>query len=64
MYQSVGSEGVGLQAKAIGVPLYVGVTKGKTTQTSLEYETEEGDEVEDLTELLTRVKVKSKEGED
>ncbi len=57
MYQSVGHEGVTLYAEAMGLPLYIGTTLGKTSQTSLEYQMVEGDEVEDLTELLQRVKV-------
>ena len=57
MYQSVGYEGVTLQALAAGIPLYTGVTHGTTKQTSLEYKMEEGDEVEDLTDLLVHVKV-------
>lgn len=57
MYQSVGSEGVELQAKAIGIPLYTSYTHGKTRQTKMEYEKEVGDEVEDLMELLSKVKV-------
>ena len=57
MYQSVGSEGVELQAKALGIPLYTSLTHGRTKQTSMEYEREEGDEVEDLMELLTKIKV-------
>ncbi|XP_003389495.1 PREDICTED: diphthine--ammonia ligase-like [Amphimedon queenslandica] len=56
MYQSVGSEGVELQAKALGIPLYTSLTRGRTKQTSMEYEREEGDEVEDLMELLTKIK--------
>lgn len=58
MYQSVGHEGVALYADAMGLPLYVGTTLGKACQTGLQYEKETGDEVEDLVELLTRVKVK------
>ena len=37
MYQSVGHEGVALYAEAMGLPLYVGTTHGKTSQTSLKY---------------------------
>jgi diphthine-ammonia ligase len=57
MYQSVGFEGVSLQAEAAGVPLYTRTTLGKTSQTTLHYETQAGDEVEDLTDLLTCIKV-------
>ena len=57
MYQSVGHEGVSLYAEAMGVPLYTGTTKGKTNQTSMVYQEEPGDEVEDLMELLQKVKV-------
>ena len=57
MYQSVGHEGVALYAEAMGVPLYTGITHGRTQQTSLSYEEEEGDEVEDLRALLSRIKV-------
>jgi diphthine-ammonia ligase len=56
MYQSVGFEGVSLQAEAAGVPLYTRTTLGKTSQTTLHYETQAGDEVEDLTDLLTCIK--------
>lgn len=57
MYQSVGHEGVALQAESAAIPLYTGVTHGKTNQTTLQYNTEEGDEVEDLAMLLSQVKV-------
>ena len=57
MYQSVGHEGVSLYAEAMGLPLYIGTTFGKTSQTSLAYEEEAGDEVEDLADVLKRVKV-------
>ena len=57
MYQSVGHEGISLYAEAMGLPLYTGTTHGKTKQSSLSYQEEDGDEVEDLFVLLNRVKV-------
>ena len=61
MYQSVGHEGVALYAEAMELPLYTGITRGRTDQTSLAYQEEEGDEVEDLCKLLKQVKVEIRE---
>ncbi|GMR53401.1 hypothetical protein PMAYCL1PPCAC_23596, partial [Pristionchus mayeri] len=56
MYQTVGSEGIEMIARAMGLPLYRQSISGTSLLQSMEYERTEGDEVEDLHQLLTRVK--------
>ena len=56
MFQTVGHEGVALVAEAMGLPLYRTVTKGTSLERALHYSQHEGDEVEDLFQLLCRVK--------
>jgi len=57
MFQSVGVEIVPLIAEAIGVPIVLKEIKGKSKSVQLTYEEiTEGDEVEDLFELLSLVK--------
>jgi diphthine-ammonia ligase len=59
MYQSVGHEIIDLFAKAMELPLYRAEIKGDAQTTEKEYEQPvQGDEVEDLYELLAEVKVK------
>lgn len=56
MYQSVGSELLDLYAEAMGIPMYRGCINGKVLNTGLEYAPSDGDEVEDLFQLLNRAK--------
>ena len=57
MFQSVGHEGVKHFAAAMELPLYQRFTWGKAVSCDLSYRPEEGDEVEDLYELVRGVKV-------
>lgn len=57
MYQTVGHMGIDMLADAMELPLYRKTTSGLTTQTGKNYEPTEDDEVEDLYELLKKVKV-------
>ncbi len=57
MFQSVGVEIAALIAKALGVPILLQEIKGKSKSVQLTYEeVTEGDEVEDLFELLSKVR--------
>lgn len=56
MFQTVGHEGVAVYAEAMGLPLYRTSTRGEAFSRSLEYEQCSGDEVEDLFQLLGKVK--------
>ncbi|PIC51408.1 hypothetical protein B9Z55_001931 [Caenorhabditis nigoni] len=56
MYQSVGADGVELYGEAMGLPLYRREISGQAKNQKANYEKTEGDEVEDLFELLTEVK--------
>jgi len=56
MYQTVGTSAVEYIAKAMELPLYVDTISGSGTSVDMDYFPTEGDEVEDLTRLLTRVK--------
>ncbi|CAI2303960.1 unnamed protein product [Caenorhabditis sp. 36 PRJEB53466] len=58
MYQSVGADGVELYGEAMGLPLYRREISGEPKNQKAEYEMTEGDEVEDLYELLREVKKK------
>ncbi len=55
MFQTVGHEGVSLIAEAMGIRLYRTYTRGKSLTRSLVYMPTDGDEVEELYELLVRV---------
>lgn len=57
MFQTVGHEGISLYAEALGLPLYRSRTRGCSVAMGMEYHPSEGDEVEDLYQLLKRVKV-------
>lgn len=57
MYQTVGHMGIEMLAEAMELPLYRKITLGLTTQRGKDYEPTEDDEVEDLYELLKKVKV-------
>ena len=56
MYQTVGWYSVGAIARAMELPLYVERVQGTSLSVKRDYEPCEGDEVEDLTRLLTRVR--------
>ncbi|CAO4361576.1 unnamed protein product [Caenorhabditis nigoni] len=56
MYQSVGADGVELYGEAMGLPLYRREISGQAKNQKANYEKTDGDEVEDLFELLTEVK--------
>ncbi|TRY69705.1 hypothetical protein DNTS_008913 [Danionella cerebrum] len=56
MYQTVGHQGVSLIAEAMDLPLYRRHIQGTSLDTSREYSQTEGDEVEDLYQLLKHVK--------
>ena len=55
MFQTVGHEAVELMAEAMDLPLYRATTRGRSKQRGLQYSPQEGDEVEDLYDLLERV---------
>ena len=56
MYQSVGAELIDLYAQCMEIPLFRKEIKGSCKSLNANYETCEGDEVEDLFELLQNVK--------
>lgn len=56
MYQSVGADGVELYGEAMQLPLYRREITGEPKNQKSDYEKTEGDEVEDLFELLAEVK--------
>lgn len=56
MYQSVGHGAIDAYAECMDLPLYRAPIKGRPLNTSFEYEATVQDEVEDLYELLVRVK--------
>lgn len=57
MYQTVGHQAVHLFAEAMDLPLYRRTIRGSSLNTSRNYSVTEGDEVEDLYELLLLVKM-------
>lgn len=57
MYQTVGHQAIELYAEAMDLPLYRRTIQGSSLNTSRNYSKTEGDEVEDLYELLHLVKV-------
>lgn len=57
MYQTVGHQAIDLYAEAMDLPLYRCTIKGSSLDTSKNYTKTDGDEVEDLYELLHLVKV-------
>ncbi|XP_054651611.1 diphthine--ammonia ligase isoform X3 [Dunckerocampus dactyliophorus] len=58
MYQTVGHQAIELYAEAMDVPLYRRTIQGSSLDTSRDYHQTEGDEVEDLYELLRLIKEK------
>lgn len=57
MYQTVGHQAIDLYAEAMDLPLYRRTIQGSSLDTSKNYTKTDGDEVEDLFELLLLVKV-------
>lgn len=57
MYQTVGHQAIELYAEALDLPLYRRTIQGSSLDTSKNYTKTDGDEVEDLYELLHLVKV-------
>ncbi|XP_039078384.1 diphthine--ammonia ligase-like, partial [Hyaena hyaena] len=57
MYQTVGHHAIDLYAEAMALPLYRRTIRGRSVDTGRVYTECEGDEVEDLYELLKLVKV-------
>lgn len=57
MYQTVGHQGVELYSEAMGLPLFRQRTQGKALQNEKIYTVTSEDEVEDLYQLLSTVKV-------
>lgn len=57
MYQTVGHQGIGLYAEAMGLPLYREVISGVAVDQGKNYKPTDNDEVEDLYRLLAKVKV-------
>ncbi|CAO2579425.1 Diphthine--ammonia ligase, partial [Lemmus lemmus] len=58
MYQTVGHHAIDLYAEAMALPLYRRTIRGTSLETGKMYTAREGDEVEDLYELLKLVKEK------
>jgi len=56
MYQTVGHEAIEYYAEAVGIPLFRRGIKGKPLNQDMEYQENEGDEVEDLLLLLKEIK--------
>ena len=64
MYQSVGHEMIDLFAQAMELPLYRAEIQGDAQSTEKNYEQAvQGDEVEDLYELLLTIKVRTSEND-
>ena len=57
MFQTVGHHVIELYAEAIGLPLYRRAIEGGSVEQGKDYKPTEGDEVEDLYQLLLTVKV-------
>lgn len=57
MYQTVGHQAIELYAEAMALPLYRRTIQGSSLNTGKNYSKTDGDEVEDLYELLRLVKV-------
>ncbi|KAM9787957.1 diphthine--ammonia ligase isoform 3-T5 [Syngnathus typhle] len=56
MYQTVGHQAIELYAEAMDLPLYRRTIQGSSLNTGRDYQETEGDEVEDLYQLLSLVK--------
>lgn len=57
MYQTVGHDGISLYSEAMGLPLFRRFIQGNALVQEKQYSPTEGDEVEDLFELLQEIKV-------
>ena len=57
MYQTVGHQAIDLYAEAMDLPLYRRTIQGSSLSIGRDYNQTEGDEVEDLFQLLHLVKV-------
>ena len=57
MYQTVGHMAISLYADAMQLPLFRQAIRGRSVCTGQQYEITDEDEVEDLYELLLRIKV-------
>ena len=57
MYQTVGHHSIELYAEAMDLPLYRRTIEGGSVNQSRDYQTTLDDEVEDLYQLLTDIKV-------
>ena len=57
MYQTVGHQAIDLYAEAMGLPLYRHTIQGTALDTGRDYLPQEADEVEDLYQLLGKIKV-------
>lgn len=57
MYQTVGHQAIELYSEAMDLPLYRRTIEGSSLDTGRDYTETEGDEVEDLYQLLHHVKV-------
>lgn len=57
MFQTVGHHGIDLYAEAMGLPLYRHTIQGSSKSIDKDYTITENDEVEDLFQLLKKVKV-------
>ncbi|XP_029683518.1 diphthine--ammonia ligase isoform X2 [Takifugu rubripes] len=62
MYQTVGHQAIDLYAEAMDLPLYRRIIQGSSLDTSKNYTKTDGDEVEDLYDLLHLVKLSQKYG--
>lgn len=60
MFQTVGHQAIELYAEAMDLPLYRRTIEGASVDIGREYSPKEGDEVEDLYQLLKLVKVINK----
>ncbi|XP_066523739.1 diphthine--ammonia ligase isoform X2 [Hoplias malabaricus] len=58
MYQTVGHQAIDMYAEAMDLPLYRRTIEGSSLETGRDYSQTEGDEVEDLYQLLKLVKEK------
>ena len=57
MYQTVGHHAIDLYSEALNLPLYRHTIEGSSIDTNATYHKTTGDEVEDLFQLLCKVKV-------
>ena len=56
MYQTVGHQAIDLYAEAMDKPLFRGEIRGSSLNQSSDYEQTKQDEVEDLYDLLAKIK--------